>query len=197
MQCPKCGISQTSKNMRRHLIAHKLTKREIGEILAIMKSRKRGEEKATEGERVYQCPYCFKCVCALFTYLTCNLFVTYFFTKVKDFYSHRAKLHPDKKPVKSLTEKNQLLDDAIEISAINSLKNKYGIENDYINWTNVELPQLNDELIQLQSFFKAWLLRLNKANVNFILGWTTRHLRRVRNNYFCYFIKGTNILLNL
>jgi len=63
MNCPKCGLTQTSKNVTRHLKTHNLSNEEVANYKALMKSRPAKQVTASEQPRKIQsCPFCSKIV---------------------------------------------------------------------------------------------------------------------------------------
>lgn len=145
--------------------SHHMADEEITKVLALAKSRPNTSKEGLVGRKVFQCPYCGKAV--------------------RDFHSHRKRLHPEKAPLNMSTTAEYVAElDALERTAVMSLYDKYGIKDSVVTkWKDVTLPSLNSEFQTVLSFIRAWYVKEGKPGVEEFMKWAEQHCRRVRSKH--------------
>ena len=69
--------------------------------------------------------------------------------------------------------------DALEANMLDILQDKYMIKHSYINWTGVDLPDLNETYQSFYNIIMAWV-NTNSVSLSKCFGyWLKRHLQRV------------------
>lgn len=101
--------------------------------------------------------------------------------KVRDFYSHRKRMHPDKIPSRGVTihiNASKTLD-AIERSIVSSLEEKYSLDTNFVRWKEVLLPDLPPSFTLLIDFIKAWYSNEGHKDETQFMSWVVKHFKRV------------------
>lgn len=93
-----------------------------------------------------------------------------------DFQRHKQRNHPEKVGQQTETLNLDILDETI----IKTLKEKYGILSDFIQWEHQNLAELNQYYSRFNQYISSYIKSEANGNSNQFDAWIKRHFQRVR-----------------